>query len=35
MIWGESFAGQIDDVRIDNRARGAGEIQAGTNRSVQ
>ena len=35
MIWGESFAGQIDDVRIDNRAVSAGAIQAGANRSVQ
>jgi hypothetical protein len=35
MIWGESFAGQIDDVRIDNRAHSAGRMQAGTNRPVQ
>jgi hypothetical protein len=26
-IWGEYFAGQIDEVRIYNRALTAGEIQ--------
>ena len=34
-LWGEFFAGQVDDVRIYNRALTAGEIAADMNSSVQ
>jgi hypothetical protein len=34
-LWGEFFAGQIDDVRIYSRVLAAGEIQADMNTPVQ
>jgi hypothetical protein len=34
-LWGEFFAGQLDDVRIYNRVLAVGEIQADMNSSVQ
>ena len=33
-IWGEYFAGQIDEVRVYNRALTAAEIQGDMNRAV-
>jgi len=33
-IWGEFFAGRIDDVRVYNRALTATEITAGMNAPV-
>jgi hypothetical protein len=34
-LWGEFFAGQMDDVRIYNRVLTAGEIQADMNTPVR
>jgi hypothetical protein len=34
-IWGEYFAGRLDDVRIYNRALSASEIQADLNSAVK
>ena len=34
-VWGEYFAGQIDEVRVYRRVLGAAEIQTDSNRAVQ
>jgi hypothetical protein len=34
-VWGEFFAGRIDEVRLYNRALAAAEIQANMNAPIQ
>jgi hypothetical protein len=34
-VWGEYFKGQIDEVRIYNRALSAAEIQADMPKAIQ
>ena len=34
-VWGEYFAGRLDDVRIYNRVLSAGEIQTDMNTGVR